>query len=330
MPSRLTLALEKDLLQLPDVGTIAALNASPLDDFGGLEVGRLKAQQNHFPDVEALNARGIETTPQITGSFAATLVRCHRAKAATHGLIAHAVEMTQTGGLIVVDGDKTNGVESIVKDLRKLVTLEDVYSKSHGKLLWFTKTDIPPDLSHWTAEPTKVADFVTYPGVFSADKIDKGSQLLAAHLPDLKGQIADLGAGWGYLSRKVLESDAVTTLDLIEADALALQAAKQNITDPRAEFLWADALNSPKKGYDAVISNPPFHTTRAADPALGQGFIHAAARMLKPSGSFWMVANRNLPYEDTLDAAFGNTQLVTQENGFKIFHARKPKMSRPR
>ncbi len=330
MPSRLTLALDKGLLQLPDESPVAALNASPIDDFGGLAPDRITAQQHQFPDVEALMARGISASPDISGIFAMSLVRCHRSKVASQGLIAQAVEMTTPGGLIVIDGDKTDGIESLTKEMRKRALVEDVYSKSHGKLLWFTRPATGLDLSDWKAEPLNVDGFTTFPGVFSADKIDKGSALLVKHLPALSGKVADLGAGWGYLSRAILTSDALSALDLIDADALALKAAKLNVTDPRAAFHWADVLNMGVKGYDAVVTNPPFHTTRAADPKLGQSFIEAAARALKPSGSLWMVANRNLPYEETLEANFAITKLLTQENGFKIFHARKPKTSRTR
>ena len=47
-------------------------------------------------------------------------------------------------------------------------------------------------------------------GIFSADHIDPGSALLAEHLPkNLRGRVADLGAGWGFLSRAALETLAI-------------------------------------------------------------------------------------------------------------------------
>ena len=52
--------------------------------------------------------------------------------------------------------------------------------------------------------------FTTVPGVFSADAPDRGSVLLAAALPaKLPARVADLGAGWGYLSRAILARDGV-------------------------------------------------------------------------------------------------------------------------
>ncbi len=54
------------------------------------------------------------------------------------------------------------------------------------------------------------------------------------HLPaQLPARMADLGAGWGYLSRAVLDRPGVTSLDVIEAEALALDCAKANLPDPR-------------------------------------------------------------------------------------------------
>ena len=74
--------------------------------------------------------------------------------------------------------------------------------------------------------------------------------------------------------------------------------------------------------------NPPFHTGRAAEPALGQAFIANAARLLKPAGQLWLVANRHLPYETPLNEAFASLTEVAGDNRFKILHAARPRRSR--
>ena len=61
------------------------------------------------------------------------------------------------------------------------------------------------------------------------------------------------------------------SIDLIDAEHLALDAARANITDPRASFHWLDLTREPAPAtYDAIVCNPPFHTGRASTPALGQ------------------------------------------------------------
>jgi 16S rRNA (guanine1207-N2)-methyltransferase len=165
--------------------------------------------------------------------------------------------------------------------------------------------------------------------MFSHDRIDPGSRLLAGHLPtDLRGAIADFGAGWGFLSAAVLaRCPAVKRLDLYEADFESLEAARLNLA-PRAEnrrldFLWRDLLGEPaERRYDAVVMNPPFHRERAADPSIGNGMIRAAGRALKPGGRLLMVANRALPYERVLDEVFAEWRELSRDASFKLFEAR--------
>lgn len=150
----------------------------------------------------------------------------------------------------------------------------------------------------WAAAPRTVeGGFVTRPGVFSAEGVDRGSALFAAALPAKLGpKVVDLGAGWGYLSRAVLAREGVKRLDLVEAEAEALDCARANVTDPRARFHWADATRfRPESLVETVVMNPPFHLGREADAGLGLAFIAAARGMMAPDGVLWLVANRHLP-----------------------------------
>ena len=57
-------------------------------------------------------------------------------------------------------------------------------------------------------------------------------------------------------------------------------------------------------------------------------FVQAAARLLKPSGHLWMVANRHLPYEATLTGQFAKTTEVGGDARFKILRAERPSRQR--
>lgn len=324
--SRLSLALEQGDLALPD-GTIAVFNPPADLAFGFADLDHLHLVQGFAPAYDALRARGAAVSVAIEHvEPVASIVFCHRAKAASFAVLAEALQKTVPGGLVAIEGAKTDGIEPIVKALKKRFYGVEAYSKSHGKLAWLTRPETLPDLTDWDLTPTRLAgDFTTYPGVFSADGVDKGSDLLAQHLPALKGAVADFGAGWGFLSRHILRTEAVRTLDLVEADHLALQAARLNVTDPRVQFHWADMATFTGGPYDAVVSNPPFHTTRTPTPQLGQMFITRAAKSLTQKGEFWMVANRNLPYEQTLETLFAQVETITQTGGFKVICARRPK-----
>lgn len=162
------------------------------------------------------------------------------------------------------------------------------------------------------------------PGVFAWDRIDGGSALLAEVLPPMKGKGADLGCGYGALATVVLRSPAVTALKLVDLDRRAVEAAKRNVEDPRATFDWADARTLEDTGdLDFVVMNPPFHDGGAEDRRLGQAFVRKAAGLLKKGGVLWLVANRHLPYEAELNAAFKRVTPVGDGGGYKLFEAVK-------
>jgi 16S rRNA (guanine1207-N2)-methyltransferase len=162
------------------------------------------------------------------------------------------------------------------------------------------------------------------PGLFSWDRTDPGSRLLASALPALSGRGADLGCGSGLLARAVLAHAGVTALDLIDIDRRAIDVARRNIEDPRAAFHWADARSAPAlENLDFVVMNPPFHDGGTEDKALGQAFIRRSHAVLRKGGVAWLVANRHLPYEGVLEPLFAKVALKAEAGGFKVFEARR-------
>ncbi|UAB89415.1 class I SAM-dependent methyltransferase [Ruegeria sp. SCSIO 43209] len=319
MSSRLDLALNSGLsLSQP----LTVLAPTPDHDLSDLPreaqmVQPFKPFHDHFA------TQGFVATPNSDAPCQDAVVFLPRAKALARALIHQAC--SRASGVIVVDGAKTDGVDSLLKDIRKRVAIEGPISKAHGKIFWF-QSDADA-FADWAAPENQMVDgFHTAPGVFSADGIDPASALLLKSLPTKRGtRIADLGAGWGFLSAMLID-DTLRSLHLVEADHTALTCARANVTDTRAQFHWADATKwSAPEPLDMVIMNPPFHTSRSADPTLGQGFITSAARNLTRNGQLWMVANRHLPYEATLAEAFDRVDEVAGDNRFKVFHASRPR-----
>lgn len=319
------MALETGALELPPVGRIAVYRPRIGDDLSALPQDRVTVLTGFKPDHDHFAAR-YATDP--AAPYAAAIVCLPRSREGARALIAQAAAEVAPGGWVAVDGQKTDGIDTALKDLRKRVALSESLSKAHGKLASFPAG---PDLWDWQARPAQVQGFQTLPGIFSADGPDRGSVLLAAALPaKLSGKVADLGAGWGYLAAEILKRPGVKRLDLVEAEADALTSARVNITDPRAQFHWADATTwRPDTLLDAVVMNPPFHTGREADPKLGEAFIRAARRMLAPNGSLWLVANRHLPYDAALADSFLVHEDVAGDSAFRVIHATKPRRAKP-
>lgn len=327
---RLSLALG-DPDALPPEGTILLLHPPAGTDLRDLPKDRLRIVQGFRPDHDAWQAQGFSVAPEAAGDHVAAIVFLPRARDFGRALVAEAAARLPDGAPIWVDGQKTDGIDTMLRDLRLRTAVDAPYAKAHGKIFRFANPGAAP-FGDWVARTTTVtAGFVTRPGVFAASGPDRGSVLLAAALPDgLHGKVADLGAGWGWLSAQILAHPGVRELHLIEADHTALDCARMNITDPRAHFHWADATRfAPAQRLDVVIMNPPFHISRAADPALGLAFIRAAAGMLAPSGRLYMVANRHLPYEAALAGLFRSVTEVAGDGGFKIIFGANPITQRP-
>jgi 16S rRNA (guanine1207-N2)-methyltransferase len=323
MSARLALAAEAEALPSGPDNRVLILGAPFGLDLSPFGASSVTIVQDTMPDAQRWQDAGLAVVSAVPEEcFDAVLVCLPRAKEAARARIADAMRVARTR--VLVDGQKTDGIEAILKDMRRHVEIEGVVSKAHGKLFWSAPSDA---FAAWQARPGLVDDtWHTAPGVFSAGHVDPGSALLAAHIPlSLSGSVVDLGAGWGYLSAELLKRcPGIARLHLVEAQGLALDCARNNVTDPRAAFHWADATTwAGVKGADAIVMNPPFHTSRAADPDLGRAFITSAARLLKPGGRLYMVANRHLPYETSLREAFAEVIEIGGTSKFKLLSAKQ-------
>ncbi|MEM0937492.1 MAG: methyltransferase [Pseudomonadota bacterium] len=327
--SRLTLALDAGAVHLPPDGDIALYGAPAGMDISALPPARLVIVQGSAPDHAYWDAMGLRVRVAPPEGAAGAIVCIPRAKEAARSVLAQALAH---GGPVIVDGQKTDGIDSLMRELRARVEVAAAFSKAHGKC--FAISGTPAALADWRMPDLSrtASGWLTAPGAFSADGPDPGSVALAAALPEqMKGRVADLGAGWGYLSFQVLERAGVTECTLVEAEHAALDAARANIDDPRARFHWADATRwSDDAPFDHVVMNPPFHSGRAATPALGAAFIAAAARLLSPKGTLWLVANRHLPYEGALATHFAETRPLEGPPAYKLIAATRPKGARRR
>jgi 16S rRNA (guanine1207-N2)-methyltransferase len=316
--SRLSLAVNAGILDI-NAGRILAfrppgdISLSPLRRESTLVVHGLRSAYDHFAGA------GWDVSTEPEGEFDSAVIFLPREKLRARAMIAEAA--ARTHGPIVIDGNKTDGIESVLRDVRGRATVGEVISKGHGKI--FAAEGAAYE--DWRTAAVTVEGFRIAPGLFSSDGPDRGSVALAAVLPNLSGAVADLGAGWGFLSARVLASPDVVQLHAVEAEHEAVACLSANVDDPRTSIHWADAARwRPPRPLDTVVTNPPFHLGHRPDPSIGQAFITAASTMLGARGSLWMVANRHLPYEDVLSHSFREIREIEGDSRFKLIHARSP------
>lgn len=243
-------------------------------------------------------------------------------------VLALALRALAPGGRLDVMAPKDKGGSRLGKELKAFgLDVADSPKAHHRRCIALrpeTLTGVDEAVTAGAMRFDETLGAWTRPGIFAWDRIDMGTALLAQRLPSLRGAGADLGSGFGALATVVLRSPEVSGLTLIDLDRRAVEAARKNVADPRARFEWADVRTLPETGdLDFVVTNPPFHDGGAEDRRLGQAFIRKAAGMLKTGGVLWLVANRHLPYEAELNAAFKRVRMVADQGGYKVFEAVK-------
>lgn len=310
----------------------------------------LVCEQSFKPDADALERSGLHLTDDESAPgeparypparypparYPLVLVLPPRQREESRALFARAIERCAPGGRVIACLGNQEGAKSGEADLARIAGPVFSLSKHKCRVFWTAPlqgADDPALAAEWAQadRPRPIADgrFQSRPGLFAWDRVDPASRLLAEHLPgDLAGCAADLGAGWGYLAAELLaRCPRITTLDLFEAEARALELARINLSGfagrVALDFHWHDVTSGLSKRFDVIVSNPPFHAHNRADrPDIGRRFIAMAAQALNPGGRLWLVANRHLPYEAELGANFGKVRAVAERDGFKVIEA---------
>jgi 16S rRNA (guanine1207-N2)-methyltransferase len=284
------------------------------------------------PRAAAWERAGFHRTDALpSGKWPLILMLPGKSRDETLSWFALARSRLAPGGTLLVAMPNTAGAGRFEKELAKATGAISSLQKHKCRAFHATEdgTWDEAQFQEWQhlSQPREISGFTVQAGIFSSDHIDPGSQLLADHLPaHFHGRIADLGAGWGFLSAALLQRcPKLTQLDLYEADARALDCARINLAAQPQEisYHWHDVTTGLPAIYDAIIMNPPFHTGQATDVDLGRAFLKVAAASLKRGGKLLLVANRQLPYEAALEVSGLAWRKITEDKIYKILSAEK-------
>lgn len=272
------------------------------------------------------------------GPFTSAFVRLPKSKTALDFALSAAASSLPPGAPLVLFGSNDEGIRSAAPRLSAVaddaVTVE---TRRHSRLLLgLRRADIAgfrSRLSDWRSLSTMMIagrerSWVTYPGLFAEGMLDAGTALLLAHLPDLPraARVLDFGCGTGAIGAAVLARHPQAAVDLLDADALAIEAARENV--PAARLLLGDGLVAAgATRYDAILSNPPIHSGVEEHHGTLRGLIANAPRHLKTNGILLIVLQRRLKGAELMRAAFGNVEVVAENSRFRVLLSRTGALS---
>jgi 16S rRNA (guanine1207-N2)-methyltransferase len=168
-------------------------------------------------------------------------------------------------------------------------------------------------------------------GLFSRDRLDRGTRLMLEYLPvdPQYRRIVDLGCGNGVLGIVAAAFNPSASLLFCDESHMAIASARRNFDDAfagtrDAEFRLGDGLDGvDDASADLVLLNPPFHQQRGRDTGIARKLFRDARRVLRPGGELRVVGNRHLGYHLQLGRLFGACETLSADSKFVILSAHK-------
>jgi len=168
--------------------------------------------------------------------------------------------------------------------------------------------------------------FMTDAGVFSKGELDDGTRLLLDALPDLYGDVLDLGCGWGAIGVSVAKAYPACHVVMADVNHRALHLSGENLArnGVSAECLESDGMAAlTGRSFDFIITNPPI---RAGKQVIYRMFADAAAS-LNEGGALYLVIRKQQGAESCmkyLKTLFSQVEKVTKSGGFWVLKATEP------
>ncbi len=238
-------------------------------------------------------------------------------KAWMHYSLQLAAYALKPGGRIYVEGAKDRGILSVGRRLQELFGNLETLDISKGRRVICA-----------VKRSEKVAGAVVAPvfAPFAQGKMDEGTALLLEHLEVRVTDVAlDLGCGSGFIGVHIAAQATRGQATLVDVSLASVDATRRLLAERQvsnAQVLVSDGIQAVREQrFDLVVTNPPFHLGGVQTTAIAERFIREAATVLRPRGRFYLVANRFLKYETTLQASFGNVEEVSGNARFKVLRA---------
>ncbi len=281
-------------------------------------------------------AEGMATAPWPPhGPYDLALVRLAKARD-EQAMTAHAVmSALRAGGRLILYGGNDEGIRSAAGMLAEIAgEVETLATRGHGRVLSVRRPAamgvLRSSLEAWrTVTRMEIGgsarDWVSYPGCFAAGRLDEGTALLLSALPPLQpgAPVLDYGCGTGAIAAAVLALQPEARVDGMDSDAVALEAARENV--PAARLTLGTRLaDAGGRNYATILSNPPLHQGIAEDRTLLDRLVSDAPSHLAPGGCAQLVVQRRVALERLLGRHFATAVVVAETSRYRVWRAGGP------
>ncbi len=244
-------------------------------------------------------------------------------------LLGLAAAMLHPGRRLVFVGATKEGIKSAVRMAQERFGNAGVVQKKggyHAALAQRPVGNFPlPEVPF--SERTIAVDemptrLVSLPGAFADDRLDVGAEALIAGMQvDPGARTLDLGCGTGLVGLAAIRRGA--EVHLTDVSARAVASARRTLAAngfPDAPVCLSHGATVFDTGaFDAVVTNPPFHQGHGIDFDVARLFIRDAARVLRPGGQLYLVANRFLKYGPWIEEHFEDVGVAWEDDRFRVW-----------
>jgi 16S rRNA (guanine1207-N2)-methyltransferase len=307
----------------------------------------LLAMSNRYDVVQQLKKNGIDARlsdfnfSQLDIAIDAIYFRVCKEKAIVHRIINQARKTLAVDGELYLSGFKNEGIKTYVDKAAVLMNTQAKKNKGGKTALLAvientaeSNGDLEGDLDD--KDYTSFVDLdlngstkiISKPGVFGWNKIDRGSEFLIEHLPDVLTSfsnqpidVIDIGCGYGYLT--VMANTIIAPGSRFLAtdnNIAAVECCKRNFSrfDISGDAVVDDCAESVNEKFDLVLCNPPFHQGFDIESDLTSKFLMTARRLLKKGGCAFFVVNSFIAIEKKAATIFDDVSMLENNGSFKL------------
>lgn len=170
-------------------------------------------------------------------------------------------------------------------------------------------------------------------GTFSVQKLDRGTEILLRSYEEfpVKGNVLDIGCGWGPISLAIAKHQPLTTVWALDVNQRSLRLTAENaktnnldnIRSVEAELIPSDLR------FSGIWSNPPIRVGKS----VLHGLMKSWLPRLEPGASAYLVVQKQLgaeSFEKWLALEFPEMQVSRpdQNKGYRVIRVTNEAKSR--